>query len=739
MISAAVLFAACAAVVTPASFDACDAVRELTNALHRITGRDFTVCTEGCEPSDARSFYYIGDTHAARTAGVDVFALRRGDWRVKTVPGKVFLVGRTPESALFAVTWFLEKRCGYLFLDPDGDDPCVGNPNLEIPESDDTVSPTFYLRSVSCGPYRRFARARRAVVPEALEGEWRVSRRAPDCHASFAYLPPERYFKDHPEYYSMGADGRRHGTPNWKSQLCYTNPETYRLVRETLFRFVAEDRAASPTNYPCVYDLSQQDFSDELCLCPECRRVIAKYDRRPGGHDAGGDAGLQLEFVNRLACDVRKKYPDVKLRVFGYASTGCPPRPGTIRPEPNVIVWWCDRFDLSDHTVPLCRKGHFNGRLADEIRGWRALTPNVHVWDYLLNGQDCPEAPVDAIASDARFFAELGVPALYLCGDGGSQPFFGLNFWLVSNLWEDPRQDVEELVRMYCRVYGRGAEKMHRAIGLLRTSIRERPARTPDEWHSRVQPWRNAETLGDVIACGRAAFDLAERSAERRRIARVLAGAYRAYAMSLRNRPGSGAAFATARVNTARFAREAGEKTDDADDLMPRFRDLPHELTAVPARDLFCADARQSNRSEDDPKSECERTACSYPGAPCGYPVRCGFTDWITKKGVGYALTRERVPPDGKYHWVWLGVCRLGGNTTFRFPGDWRTAFRLSQWYTPGLAEDDPRNRFEAWASVRVRGPSFGRAADGTDAVCIDRLVLRRRPAFFELARKPPK
>ena len=197
----------------------------------------------------------------------------------------------------------------------------------------------------------------------------------------------------------MTPDGKRRGVRNSQSQLCYTNPDTYQHVLAALLKFIAADRVKYPENPPLVYDFTQQDNSDFLCLCPSCKKVIAKYNRVEGGHKEGGDAGLQLEFVNRLARDVRTQYSDVQIRTFAYVSTERAPNPGSIQIEPNVRIWWCDVYSKSDHTIPLCTPGHYNEHQKKELEEWFSFTPNIEIWDYMLYHNRGLEVTADAVKS----------------------------------------------------------------------------------------------------------------------------------------------------------------------------------------------------------------------------------------------------------------------------------------------------------------------------------------------------
>ena len=716
---------------------------DLTNAIFRTTGKMPAVYVDGSEPADAKAAIHLGPTTAAKAAGLMGEGLRKGDWRIRCEPSRAFLYGRTPFAVTCATFEFMETTCDYHVLTIEGDDVSTPDPNCTAKVCDRTVRPAIYGRTVyhsMFNAYRhpftkrywdRYSRAMRSTTPSDIEGQYRVSRKTRGCHSSFDYLPPDKWFKDHPEYYSMGPDGKRHGTPNAQSQLCYTNPDVYRLVLESLERFVAEDRKENPDDPPLVYDFTQQDNSNFLCLCPECRKVIAKYDRKEGGHADGGDAGLQLEFVNRLARDIRAKYPDVQVRTFAYVSSERAPKPGTITVEPNVRIWWCDVYSHSDHTLPLRTPGHYNERQAQELDEWLALTRNVQVWDYMLYTDAFPELSPDAIKADAAYFASNGIPLIFMETEYRGQPLYELNYYLLSRLYIDPSLDVDALMRTFCRSYGPVADEMYDALQYLRREIVAKHAPTAQEWHIRVLPWLvRPDTVRNFAAKVQSAYDKTPPGSVRSRLARTLASSWKHLVTTYKKDPSAAVAYAEAQANYRKYGLETAQtafmepKSRDAaakmveetlDLLTLKFDDLPDELKDVPDTDVFCVDYHHGGtaRRMEDPLSR-RKFAVSAPDYK-KMPVPCGVYDRSSKDSFNFRIKAADLTP-GEYRWVKLGRCHVGRSSYFWFPGSWRSSFALQDCHmlADGMAVDP--NWYEIWASAR----------EGEGVFLIDRLLLRR-------------
>ena len=738
------------------------AAKDLTNALSKVVGRTIALYPESKAPVGAKSVIYLGDVRAAHEAGVADNGLRRLDFRVKTLPGKLFIWAKTGTGASYGVTDFLARFCGYRFLVTTGDDPYEVKRDLSIPDCDYVEKAAIYRHCIGQGrgpgpvrpktqrllPGDRSGIARRlrlAVREQDIEGEMQISSQTRvKCHSSFSYLPPKDYWKDHPEYYSMNEAGRRYCLPDARianGQLCYTNPEVRRLCTEALLGFIAKDRAESPENPPCVYDFTQQDAMGFLCLCPECRKVIAKYNRKPGGHAEGGDAGLQLEFINAIAREVAKRYPDVFIRTFAYVSTEVPP--GGLVPERNVVIWLCDLYTRCNHMLPLSHP--FNAPRKKLIEDWAKITPNIEMWDYMLydkeysRGRIFPEVSVDAIASDAKFFRDLGIQRVYMESEYANQPFWELNAYAMGQFYWNPDRDLDGVIDEFCAVYGKGAGKMREAIDLLRRTILANP---PKEWQARIMSWRNAEFYETFRRPVAAAYALEDDPAKRSRIAKVLAyvddelAHLRGGTPAERTKAKADAANwlkftiedvsseyddPAERAKAAESVRNEVRKQKAMDDL--RFADLPSAVADAAEGDLFCADHRRAHAQQksahfvDDAKSPAGRAIELEPEAAQS-PMTCGLTDSATWRMEKMPLDLSSVPDDGTYRWYRVGAARLRRYGFFYFPASIHCRFDLDFAFVndDGLPADF--NRFDCWLSV----------ARANGRIRVDRLAIRRVP-----------
>jgi len=732
---------------------------DLTNVLSRVAGRAVPLYLEGTEPADVKTAIYLGDTAAARAAGLDAGTLKRGSCRIKTVPGKAYLLANCGMGASYAVTVFLDCFADYRSYLPGDGNPVTVNPDWTFPTRKDfTFTPAIYHREVYHGMtngrqhpeatprWMDWSRRLMAITTDEIENRYRLSNLMPQCHSSFSYLPPEKYFKDHPEWYSM-VKGVRQYKPI--GQLCMTNPEVREECHKALKRFIAQDRTQDPANYPGLYDLTHQDNMQALCQCPECLKVIAKYNRVPGGHEEGGDAGLQFDFINDIARRIAKDYPDVFLRVFAYSSTETPPGGPGIRPEKNVVVWYCDAYNYSDHDRPLAAL--FNRRSHSLLTEWLARAPRLQLWDYALYGNRTtgayPDLFPDAIAADARLLTDRGLESIFMETEYHDQPFYELNFYLLARYYADPNRDPEKEIRDFCRVYGKGADAMARGFAVLRDAINANPPSSHDAWRQKSLPWRSAATYRHVLPEFEAAHTAAERPCEKARIARALSSTWRDLAQAYKTEGVKDARYAAAKRGFLRYAPEAADGLVLEREFRAKFladaratavlmdltfKNLPPELTDVPESELVCVDhhkfyANPGAEIIDDPDSETGRAVVYLTGKAGKFPLKCGVYDADLKTGGDFEVARP-VSGDEKYHWYKLGDARIGRIGNFWFPRDWKINAWLRDYYTQcdGLAVDP--NWYEVWVSFKVQGPLNISGSVKPDGLFLDRLVFRRKP-----------
>ena len=714
--------------------------KELAENLSKVTGKQVAFLSESHAPTNG-VVIYVGDCAATRSAGLSAAKLRNAEWRTVTRPGVAYVVAKTGMACSYGCTDFLERFARYFYLVLDMRDPFKVDPDRTVPVSDRVRRHAVYNRTkhvygkrwpkTSANYGARHSRRTAARSFVEIEPELIPSKACAENHSYFDYVPPEKYAKEHPEYYSLGPDGQRHFKRNDQSELCFSNPEVFDIAYASLVGFVEKDRAGKRKGeWPVIYDFSQMDNCGYLCLCPECKRVIAKYNRTPDGHAEGGDQGLQLEFVNRLARKIRERYPDVIIRTFAYVSTEEPPKEGTIRPEPNVMIRMCDLYSKCDDQLPL--EHPFNVHRRELIEQWKELAKHLEVWDYHLGGTPL-DVSVDAIAADIRFLHGLGIDTVYDETHYNGSIFFELCYFVSAQIYREPRRDVDTLVGVWCGIFGKGAPDMRRAIDFWRKVTLENPPASAANWHMRVLPYMTAANLEKFVGMMRAAYAKESAGLCRARISRAIAEAEKELLAVYRRTPGMGKRYGTLRADYIAKAEEGFSDCDlweterqrelkaireDLEVAELHFDDLPAAFDGTAADALHCLDWHGmvcSGRASKvaDPKST-RGTAGRFVPEHAEFWARLNDNELHTNQNFQFHPVR-----DGEYHWTKVGIGNIARNSYIGFPYLNPIKFNLPHLYIECDGLPVNPNWYEYWVSCRI---------DGEGAFYVDRLAMRRVP-----------
>ncbi|MFO0875952.1 MAG: DUF4838 domain-containing protein [Gemmataceae bacterium] len=473
--------------VTPTAEES-TAAKLLSDTLENVTGARIPVRSADAKDLP-RSQIRIGQSSA----------LAPEEWAIRTTADTLLIAGGRPRGLFYGVCEFLETNVGVYRFDPFAS-VVPKTPNLSLPAINRSGKPAFEVRTLFTG----FPYGHPATSPENVRlfhvwnknnlygslGEGDVARHVPDgVHTFGKFISAKEFAKDHPEYFSMDADGKRmtddKGSDVLWIQLCVTNDEVRRITVERAKKALRYDAAEArkdgraPTRYLV---LSQNDNTTDLCLCPKCKAVSERE---------GSQAGLLLEYVNVVARGLRDEFPDVRVLTDAYNYTLQPPK--SIRPEPNVVVRYIDNYGFSDPTRPLTDP--LNRRPKAIFDGWAKTAPTTAVWDYWrvfplhAPGLFAPSVNTPAIRSDLQLFHRNGVRYVTVeCEDflgAGFDPhpqsfdlqsFMTLQTWVGMKLLDDPNREPRLLIATFCRGYfGPASEPMHK----LHDWIAERQAKTP--------------------------------------------------------------------------------------------------------------------------------------------------------------------------------------------------------------------------------------------------------------------
>ena len=741
------------------------AVEELELYLGKITGAKFQVVEEKDVPA-GKSAIYVGRTKYAEKAGLDFSTFGDEEWCERSVGDSLVIGGGGPRGALYGVYDFLETQLGCHWLSHDCE---------VIPKKAVLCVKALDARGKPAMPGRQFYDTfwARNPPPEDTKNHqafqirnrnnfaspdrtWLLSMRESRSfyHTFHWYVDPKVYGGSHPEYFSDDGTGKRKLTP--PTQLCLSNQEVWKIALETLRKFIKEDRGKLPREkWPKVYDVSQMDDSTFICKCGNCLAVVNRE---------GSESGLVLAFINYLAEEIAKEYPDIWIRTFAYVSTERPPK--NIRPRSNVIVQYCDLYSDSDCYKPLANP--VNKERLDFIKAWSQITPNLFVWDYWFMA-DCAVAPdilVDALYADNNLFAELRVLGVFdeidERGELNSQCFMAMEQWLGYQLMLNPRRPLEPLIDLFIdNYYGSTAPIMRQYCDVLRAAVRDEVGKM-----RYTRKYVNADFLARCRQLLlRALAACKGDSTLTPRVQRELTVVDNC---ALNSWSQFGKEFEAGKLSkdtvleeykNARLAlieayvskESRGKKKENLDNeltiLSYRAPPLPAPFSQLPANEVkdfawpyainLCPPVIKF--MVEDPGSPVGKATVLYlrpylakykksyeqytkPRTP---PLVFGLYDRAGERS-GPTITINPAPVDEKYHWYRIPEFKYGPGTILWGHESWLLSLNLYSVfvYADGVAGDP--NVWDTWISVKMTGPAYVPGSSKEDAVWLDRVILTR-------------
>lgn len=465
------------------------AAEELAAHVGLMTGERLAVVGESSQ--DRRTPIVVGRCETTlRKLGiaVDFGALGNEGIALKTRGSALALAGNR-RGVLYAVYAFLEDCCGCRWYTPD----CTSIPHagrIVVPRLNVCYRPPLELRSTDypCSRDADWAVRNRINGTQTRLDEERGGKISYShfVHTFDSLISPDRYFGKHPEYFSE-VNGKR---LKERTQLCLTNPDVQALARQAVRRWIQEAPEAT------IFSVSQNDWGN-YCTCPKCK-ALAEAE--------GSQAGPLIAFVNGIADDIARDYPDKIVDTLAYQWSRKPPK--AVRPRPNVCVRLCSIECCFAHSLEGCPE---NRAFVDDIRGWNAVCNRLYVWDYVINYAHCvmPFPNMTVLRPNIGFFVEHGVKGLYeeACYFSKGSELAELRTWILAKTMWNPAYDTgkatDEFLAAY---YGPAAAPLRRYLDLMHRQAAEHP-----EWHMTIySPPSLPQLRQDVVTEAVRLFDEAE-------------------------------------------------------------------------------------------------------------------------------------------------------------------------------------------------------------------------------------
>ena len=412
-------------------------------------------------------------------------------------------MGNIPRGTLYGVYDFLDVELGVRFLTAE----VTHVPNRRALKVD--------MRS------RMFAPGiERRTIWESLGGESMLRNRmnghafylisptlggvkwiGPKTHTFNALVPADKYFDEHPEYFSE-IEGERHREyDGLLTQLCMSNPDVARIATDTLRGWLGPEVKANPYN-KYVVSVTVND-SVWFCKCAKCVAI----NREEGV----AEGGTKMRFVNRIATALASEYPEVAVETMLYHTA----MPKKTKPVSNVLIQlvhdpdW--RFAFDD---PSCEQNRKSLKYFRELK--KTIGEGfVYNWTKHTTFADnfIPYPNLKYIAHNIRIMNENGVKGFF-CQTVQSRglEMQDLRYYLLARALWRPEVDSQETIQEFCQLYyGKGADDVLRYIDFLHDNHRV----APELWN-RMREQDDASIVYDdeFIDTADAILAVAERKAE---------------------------------------------------------------------------------------------------------------------------------------------------------------------------------------------------------------------------------
>lgn len=440
------------------------AVKFLADRICDMTGARPKIIKDGESGLENGPALYVGDTRAAKAAGLSVPKDHPEAFRVVAKDGSIYFLG----IGGYAVFDWCERQLDVRFYWPMR--PCD---NIKHRNEG-----TNLVYGICCGKTHglkvrpvdyddRPVFGYRINWPYGSEG-WNMCAKGGASHRGGVMVHTPFWGHDpdamkHPGIYAMDAEGLR--TP--KDLLCYGNPETLEYFKWRLEEELAGRGKCGFYNAGNkVITISQADCSI-YCSCEYCKKLF----RPECGSSGDGSPAIWGRFTKQFAKWLKENHPDLKIAILPYHNT-CdvpmdpddPSKVLDLSAYGNVEAELCTMPGLAMLKNPSCKQAE-----EDLILQWEKCTGNrVMNWHYSCWPGQFTSAPFVYGETIQKHYKDM---EKHLVGTFINGEFDRARFSLSCYVWMrclwNPNVDVHAIYDGFAqRMFGKAAKPMRELIAL---------------------------------------------------------------------------------------------------------------------------------------------------------------------------------------------------------------------------------------------------------------------------------
>lgn len=339
-----------------------DSVKDLAMYLERMSGAKMDIVSTDAVAQDKRVPILVGQAAVDKFGPVKTKAVNEQGFRVVVTADGVGLLGENDQSTTFAIYEVLENL-GCRWMMPSDMGEVVPNlKTIALPIGDRALAPgtkARFLWHLDPVYLRRIRNGGRGVsAGHVLE----VYSKRDD---RYGYLTRAQ-LEANPEWNAM-LGGKR----SVNGRFCWGNPEVSDAVADSII-------SRLDTSYNGNISLSPQDGSN-FCECDKCKALdTGDYDPVMATMSI---TDRFVNFCNRIATKVTKKYPDVQFGFLAYVQfTQAPTRE---KLHPNLAVQlapinYCRAHAMTDN----CDSRKVMRKIVED---WGKATDHISYYQYMFN------------------------------------------------------------------------------------------------------------------------------------------------------------------------------------------------------------------------------------------------------------------------------------------------------------------------------------------------------------------
>ncbi|MHA1338687.1 MAG: DUF4838 domain-containing protein [Promethearchaeota archaeon] len=363
-------------------------------------------------------------------------------WHFEIQNMRIIIAGSKVRGTIYGVYDFLENFFGVRFYDPD---------TIFIPKHNEVLIPFISKKHIPSFNFRivtylnlldpDFSITQKCNLNPFAEEEHGGSIMLSTAHLTHTFyqlVDPNKYFDEHPEYFSLVKGKRLKNL----GQLCLSNPDVLEIATQMVLKWFKEDSRVMSIG------VVQNDWGN-YCECENCKSLEDRF-----GH---AHSAPIINFCNKIAEKIEENFPNEEKYIHTIAYTYSLKPPKNIKIHERVIVVVCDMYpNCADHK-PI-GEDPYTKQYVEFIKEWRKLAKNLLVWHYAVNFTHflLPFPNFLSLYEDTKIYKKIGVDGILFqattqLGVYGEFEEFR-NWFLYKILWNcelDFRQLVDEFLRGY--------------------------------------------------------------------------------------------------------------------------------------------------------------------------------------------------------------------------------------------------------------------------------------------------